>query len=315
VRRAGSIPGALDLARTVREVRHRKVARTLSNVDLVRSNDEPPLEGRDLLESARGRLFLDFYGDEGIRTALERYGLLASLGRRGFSDVLIETRALDERHMLVISGRASPVGPHVRLIELVVRRDRMIPRFPEGASILRPTFEVLTIDWLMLANPRARFSAERPRLPGQEHPGLAIGWRVLQLLFRVVERLKLDALVTVAEYLHNAELYARELPFLDPAQAGRLDALLDALRVSEKLTVAQASWAMEWGFVHDEAGDVMHWRGEAQLSVEEPSLAAWVVSPPYVDAAADARRAKVFLDRSAFDARWAAERESIEGET
>ena len=137
---------------------------------------------------------------------------------------------------------------------------------------------------------------------------------MLQLLFRVVERLKLDALVTVAEYLHNAELYARELPFLDPAHAGRLDAILDALRVRETLTVAQASWAMEWGLVRDEAGEVVRWRGEAQLSVGEPSLAAWVASPPYVDAALHARKAKINLDRKEFDERWESERPSIEGE-
>ena len=138
---------------------------------------------------------------------------------------------------------------------------------------------------------------------------------MLALLFRVVERLKLDTLVTVAEYLHNAELYARELPFLDPVHAGRLDSIVDALRVREKLTVAQASWAVEWGLVREETGQVLHWRGEAQLSVDEPSLAAWVASPAYVDASAQARRAKVSLDRVAFDARWASERASIEGRT
>jgi hypothetical protein len=335
--RPGSLPGVDELARTVRDGRHRKVARSLSNVDLVRSSEEPALTEQQLVERARGRLFLDFYGDEGIRTALERYGLLASLGRRGYGDVKIETRAVDERHTLVISGRPAPDEPHVRLVDLVVRRDRMIPRFPEASSILKPAYEVLTVEWLMLANPRgtligspapgalpsgpsgastptfARFTAERPRLPGQEHPGLAIGWRVLALLFRVVERLQLDALVTVAEYLHNAELYARELPFLDPAHAGRLDAILDALRVREALTVAQASWAVEWGLVRDEAGAVLRWRGEAQLSVEEPSLAAWIASPAYADAAAAARKTSFTLDREAFDERWASEGPSIEG--
>ncbi len=312
--RSSSLPGVDELTRTVRDARHRKVARSLSNVDLVLSSEEPPLEGRDLIEHGRGRLFIDFYGDQGIRTALDRYGLFASLGRRGFTDIEIEIHAIDERHTLVLTGRTSPTEPSVRLVELVVRRDRMIPRFPEGAGILRPSFEVLTIDWLMLSNPRARFTPERPRLPGQEHPGLAIGWRVFALLCRVVERLKLDALVTVAEYLHNAELYARELPFLDPLHAGRLDAILDALRVREKLSVGQASWAMEWGLVREDTGQVMHWRGEAQVSIDEPSLAAWVESPAYIDAAAQARRTKVSLDRAGFDARWEQERASIEGD-
>lgn len=303
-----------DLTRELRELRHRKVARSLSHVDLVRSSDAPELTEHDLVDRDRGRLFLDYYGDEGLLLAFERYGLTAAIARRGYVDLSVVTSASDVRHMLVVNGRPATGGEPLRIIELVVRRDAMLPRVPGSEGILRPQYDVLTVDWMLMENPHARFTEERPRLPGQQHPGLTVGWRVLALLFRVVERLELDGLVTVAEHLHNAELYARELPFLDPVYAGRLDALLGALRTREGLTVAQASWALEWGLVRDREGETVHWRGEAQVSTREKTFAAWVESATYEKHAREA--AATFaptLDRPRFDERWAAEHDVLEG--
>jgi hypothetical protein len=302
-----------DLSRELRELRHRKVARSLSHVDLVRSSQAPELTDQDLVDSDRGRLFLDYYGDEGLLTGFERYGLTAALARRGYTELAVVTRAEGERHMLAVNARPISGGDPVRILELVVRRDTMLPHLPGSDGLLEPEYAMLTVDWLLLENPRASFTKERPRLPGQSHPGLAVGWRVLALLFRVVERLELDGLVTVAEHLHNAELYARELPFLDPVQGGRLDALVAALRVREGLSVAQASWALEWGNVYDREGQPVHWRGEAQVSTREPTFTTWVESDVYGKYAREA--ASTFsptLDRAAFDARWELEHEALE---
>jgi hypothetical protein len=218
--------------------------------------------------------------------------------------------------MLALNGRptgASGAGDPIRILELVVRRDTMLPRPPGAEGILKAEYPMLTVDWLLLENPRASFTKEHPRLPGQTHPGLGVGWRVFALLFRVVERLELDGLLTVAEHMHNAELYARELPFLDPVQGGRLDALIAALRVREQLSVAQASWALEWGLVRDREGETVHWHGEAQLTTREKTFAAWVESAVYATHAREA--AATFaptLDRAAFDARWESEHEALE---
>jgi len=302
-----------DLARELRELRHRKVARSLSHVDLVRSSNEISLTEQDLVDGSRGRLFLDYYGDEGLLTAFERYGLTAAIARRGYVDLCVVTRTEDERHMLVLNARPVTGGDPVRVLEMVVRRDTMLPHVPGSEKILKPEYAMLTVDWLLLENPRASFTKERPRLPGQAHPGLAVGWRILALMFRVVERLELDGLVTVAEHLHNAELYARELPFLDPVHGGRLDALLAALRVREGLSVAQASWALEWGLVRDREGEVVHWRGEAQVSTREKTFSTWIESETYAQYAREAAATfSPVLDRPAFDARWAEEHEALE---
>lgn len=290
----------------------RRIARTLSRLELARSRDEEEdaaldpamLLGPDRRARKGPPKFLDFYGTEGLELAFERYGLWAAIARRGFPHTSLSIRVDDERHYLFVDAPA-PSGGTLRLIELVVRRDTMLPEVPTGMPPLPPHVEVLTIDWLQLENPLASFSPERPRLPGQSHPGLGVGWRVLTILCRAVERLGLAGLVTVADHLHNAEHYARELPFFDPAYAGRLRALLSLLREKEGLSVAQASWALEWGFVSDGAGERVHWRGEAQVWPESEALQSYFRSPTYGQLARVAEDACRFrLDRPAFDARW-----------
>jgi hypothetical protein len=301
------------------ERRYRSVARTLGHLELGRVSwdDALDLSERELLDKNAGRRFLDYYGDEGIRLGLERYGIVEALARKGFVDLEIEMRATDERHTMIVTGRhASTAEVRHRLVELVVRRDRLLPRAIAGLEGLpRDAYDVLTVDWLMLQSPVARFTKDRPRLPGQDAPGLGIGERVLELLYRVAERLELQALVAVAEHFHNATLYARELPFFDPASGGRLRALEALLLEKEGLSLAQASWAVEWGLVRGADDAAIVWKGDAQVRAFDPGLAAWLASDAHLEAEARAAQAaKLVLDRSWLDEKWAAERAALEGD-
>ena len=293
-----------------RYARHyRKVSRSLSRLELMRTAmDDDWGDPRRLVEDPPRR-FLDFYGDEGIRLGFERYGLLDALQRRGYGDFEVHTRTPDDRHTLILSGSHRKLAEPTHLLELVVRRDRLVP---DAATGLRP-FGVLTVDWLSLRNPVREFTAQRPRLPGQDAPGSGIGERVLELLYRVVDRLKLGGMLTVAEYFHNAVLYRRELPFFDPSEDGKLAALQDALLEREGLTLAQASWAVEWGCVSD-GGAPFEWRGEAQIRAMHDPLLAYLRSQAYRTEAELARKASSYaLDREAFDTRWSVEEGALIG--
>lgn len=294
---------------------YRRIARALSSLELMRaSEDEVSEDSAELvLDKDSGRRFLDFYGDQGLRLALERYGIFGALARRGYEDVSLTIRTDDDRHALFVEHEMD--GRRERLVELVVRRDLLVPHIGESLPPLREHYRVLTVDWLLLRHPREAFSAERPRLPGQDAPGLGIGWRVMSMLAQVVWRLELDGMVTVAEYLHNAEHYAREMPCFDPVHHGRLRALLELLRVEHGLSTAQASWAMEWGLVRTRADDaVLRWRGELMIASEDDSLRAYLDSPSHAEAAESARKThRLWLDRAAFEARWAAEAPRLEG--
>ncbi len=291
--------------------RFRKVSRSLSHVNLMRSSmDETfALTDRDLLDKDAGRRFLDFYGDEGLRLGLERYRFFGTLRERGWTEVDLETSAHDERHMLIVEGCPEDGGQRERLLELVVRRDRLAIHPPAPTR----TWEVLTVDWLTLRNPHAQFTKDRMRLPGQDVPGLGVGELVLELLYRVVDRLSLDGLLTVAEYFHNAVLYARELPFVDPWYQAQLNALEALLYDREQLSFAQAAWAVHWGHVIDLDDDtVVRWRGEAMVYANEPELAAYLGSDAYTDVVARAAAGLRYrLDRSAFDDAWRHQEESL----
>lgn len=287
--------------------RFRRVARSLSRVALMGSSmdDTFALTEQELMDKDAGRRFLDYYGDRGLRVAFERYGLTPALVRRGWTDLGVETFAHAERHTLLVDGR-SPEGQRERLIELVVRRDRL------DVEELDPSFEVLTIDWLSLRNPSGSFTEERMRLPGQDAPGLGVGERVLEMLYVVVGRLGLDGLVTVPEYFHNAVLYSRELPYVDPWYEGQLAALDELLSNEERLSFAEAAWAMHWGHVRDAQDRVLHWRGEAMMRAMSPVLRARLQSEDYAGKAGRATRgARYHLAREPFEAQWRAEREEL----
>ncbi len=263
---------------------------------------------KDLLDKDAGRRFLDFYGDEGLRVALERYGLFRAVSERGYTDISLETWAHDERHTLLIDGQPAAGGERDRLLELVVRRDQLHIDPPAPAR----SWDVLTVDWLTLRNPIGSFTDERLRLPGQDVPGLGIGEQVLELLYRVVDRLDLDGLLTVAEYFHNAILYAQELPFADPWYQGQLRALEVLLLEQEKLSFPQAAWAMHWGHVIDVDDSVVRWRGEAMIAPREPELTAYVTGEEHARLTEHvASTLRYRLARAPFEEQWRKEHDSL----
>lgn len=294
--------------------KYRRIARKLSRLELMEtsmSTFDDLGDPRTLFEARPSRRFLDYYGDEGLRRAFELYGLFEATRERGYDDFDLVTKADDDRHTLWITGTHPTLDDRVTLVELVVRRDRLVP--DPRCGLERP-FDVLTVDWLTLRHPVGRFTVERPRLPGQDAPGLGLGELVLELLYRATERLRLDGLLTVAEYMHNAVLYRRELTFFDPEAGGLCLALEDALLARERLTLARASWAVEWGFVRDAEGEVVHWKGDAQVRALAPPLEEWITSEAHRRALREhAARRSFVLDRDAFEARWAVEAPALEG--
>jgi acetoin utilization deacetylase AcuC-like enzyme len=233
-------------------VRYRRLARELDPRELSGETgpDDWGITAEDVLSSLAGphrpNRFLGFYSLQGLELTLERAGLLDRLRALGFERPTLETD-LD-----------NPTGDTLRLYGDESRRELLIElrvRIDRGTA---PGLSLLRIEWLLLQNPRAEFTTERPHLPGQTHPGLGISQDIIALLVLACDRLQLDGLLFVPSHYHTASAGRKTLRFLDPADEGLFRALHRAL---EELPLAEATRAVDERRVVDAAtGEPFTWQ-------------------------------------------------------
>jgi hypothetical protein len=234
------------------------------------------------------RLFLGRFTAAALAEQLRAAGTPTILGTRGFPEVRVEIDLADGEHRL----RIAAADDGALLVEL--RLAEMTTPLP---AVLRQggpeTLQVLAILWVALQNPRAAFTAERPRLPGQDHPGLGAGRRLYEVLRGWAAAFGKDALLNVPEHYHNALFYAGQFRFLDPLEQGRFEALRRDLA---GLRVADASFAIEEGRVRDAVAETTFaWDPGAMVAPVGATLTAVLQGAPYREAVAAARDAARFL--------------------
>ncbi len=262
--------------------------------------DLPDRGETDLMAGPRqARLFLGAYDEDGIIDALERHGIMSALARQGISHPLVEFDASDpgRQHLRFLCTK---VRPPVLIGETVVTETRIeIPLIskdePRG-------FQALVVQWLLLQNPFASFTPERPALPGQRHPGLRIGRKVMELLVSLARRQRLDAIVNRPEFVHNAWLYSPHFFFVDPVAEGKLAALDRDL---SHMGLAAMAWAVELGCVMDETGSrsIEFYHGE-QILPNCRTLHDYFGSEAYQEAKREATLASHFrVDDAEFERR------------
>ena len=209
--------------------------------------------------------FLGFYTKHGIELVLERTGFLDRLRDLGFPHPTIVMQ-LEDPSDQTLRIYTSPDHEEI-LVEMRLRRDR---RTLAG-------LELLSIEWLLMQNPRARFedpnrnsdSADegrivgRPRLPGQTYPGLGMVNDVAALLQVACERLHLDGLVFTPSQYHVAAYGHGYLRFVSAEARARFAALRELFR---DVPLPEATRAIAEGNVVDAATDeVFKWRPEPMV--------------------------------------------------
>jgi hypothetical protein len=252
---------------------YEEIYQSLSRVELqkgMRSLDQ--LDLGDLFDYDTD-LWLGFYTEEGIEIALERYGVLDDIRKRGFKKLELEVRMDDpDEHMLRIWSALPKCGEP--LLELVVSRNAMHFESELGDQIGQPYTPVLTVQWLLMQNPTETFAADRLPLPGQNYPGLGVGEQVMEILRNACRRLNLGGLVTIPAHFHNAAMYGVTFHYINPDAEATLRALeRDLLRRLDG-SLAKASWAVEWKMLVDrnsEHAEPFEWFHEAMLfPISEP---------------------------------------------
>jgi hypothetical protein len=222
----------------------------------------------------RQKLFLGFYTAAGLEYALQRFGILDQLRRLGYDHFRVEFGGQDPGERLRVHGESD--GQERVLIELVLERRRVAGH------------PVLYVHWLSLMHPRAQFSLLRPRLPGQEVPGLGLARETGEMLALMALRLGLTGVVYRPAHYHTAFAGRHHFSFVDAARQGRFEALIRDLA---PLPLLESTRAVEEGRVQLdgqpyawEPDEMVLWlrehpeeRGEVALERER---ARFTVGPP-----------------------------------
>lgn len=162
---------------------------------------------------ASAPLLLGRYSADAIEYSLFRLNLLVFLERRGYRHFRVTvTNNPSGGERVNVLGRAG--GQEHRLIECVLERK------PFAGT------QALYVHWLALRDPMARFSERRPRLPGQDVPGLGLSREVSELLMLLAQGLELPAVVFKPAWYHTAYVARDRFSFVDPVLQGRFEAMV-----------------------------------------------------------------------------------------
>ncbi len=221
--------------------------------------------------SAAPARFLGYFSRHGVELLLERAGVLAQLRAKGFRSLRVELDGpADARTLRVLCDG----GADELLVEMRAERSRSAVA----------GMEVIALEWLLLQNPREPFSPGRPRLPGQQHPGLGLLRDLMGWLVVVCETHALDGIYFVAAHYHIAMQSRRLVRPLRPQDEARLRALARAL---EGLPLPDATSAVDARRVVDAAtGRPLSWEPVATVLPVSERLRSLVSGPEYEGAIA-----------------------------
>ena len=262
--------------------------RRLFGLPLLSAGEEPgapaPLENELLFdltgENPENRLFAR-YGAGELRDRLGASGLLAGLSERGYPDPLLRLSCADpaDQRICLYAGEESRER---LLLEARLQLAPFHPRRPIGPFTEASSFRMLVINWLVLSSPDGTFTVDRPRLPGQEKPGLGLLNPTIALLKAFSRELSVDGVLDVPDHFHTALFYSRAFRYLDPEAEGRFLAIARDL---SGIPLALVSDAIREGCLLDRTtGASISWPIAEQVLALRGPMRRFLRSPSYREA-------------------------------
>ncbi|RJP23402.1 MAG: hypothetical protein C4529_04125, partial [Deltaproteobacteria bacterium] len=206
-------------------------------------------------ENPENRLFGRYDPGE-LRSLLAASGILAGLSERGYPDPILRLSCADPSDQRICLYAGEETRDRL-LLEARLQISPFHPKRPIGPFTEESSFRMLVIHWLVLSSPDGAFTVDRPRLPGQEKPGLGLLNRMITLLKAFSRELSVDGVLDVPDHFHTALFYSRAFRYLDPEAEGRFQAIARDL---SGVPLALASDAIREGCLVDRnTGAPMPW--------------------------------------------------------
>ncbi len=243
---------------------------------------EAPLVGEDdilsdLIKEKATSLFLGRYSLTEVIAVLGKRGFLKEAKKRSLWPLAFDLDSseyptqrlrifLDEKH------------PEKLIVDLKIREGRLTPK---DNSRIDPVFyncEFLFLEWLTMQNPLQSFSKKRPPLPGQSHPGLGLGKRVVDIFIYLARLTRKDGLLAFPAYFHNALLFSRYFYFVNPEKAAEVLAIEKAL---PDIPFKHLAWIAHLNCLRTGAGETYEWKAQEMVYPINKALKAFFESKGY----------------------------------
>ena len=231
-------------------------------------------------ENPENRLF-GRYGPGELRERLGAAGVLAGLSERGYPDPVLRLSCADPSDQRICLYAGEEIRDRL-LLEARLQLAPFHPRRPIGPFTEGSSFRMLVIHWLVLSSPDGTFTVDRPRLPGQEKPGLGLLNQTFTLLKAFSRELSVDGVLDVPDHFHTALFYSRAFRYLDPEAEGRFLAIARDL---SGVPLTLASDAIREGCLVDRTtGAPIPWPVAEQVIALRGPLRRFLRSPSYREA-------------------------------
>ncbi len=231
-------------------------------------------------ENPENRLFGRYDPGE-LRERIDASGLLTGLSERGYPDPVLRLSCADPSDQRICLYAGEETRDRL-LLEARLQLAPFHPRRAIGPFTEESSFRMLVIHWLVLSSPDGTFTVDRPRLPGQEKPGLGLLNPTIALLKAFSRELSVDGVLDVPDHFHTALFYSRAFRYLDPDAEGRFQAIARDL---SGVPLVLASDAIREGCLVDRTtGAPMPWPVAEQVMAVRGPLRRFLRSPSYREA-------------------------------
>lgn len=217
-------------------------------------------------------IFSDLAGDKGSSLFLGRYSMkevLAVLGKRNFFkesrkrnlwplEFDLDSSEFPVQRLQIFFREKKPEN---LIVDLKIREGKIIPKSHLSLAPAFFDYNFLVLEWLTLQNPLLDFSEKKPPLPGQIHPGLSLGKKVLDIFVYLGRLTRKDGLLAFPAYFHNALLFTRYFQFLNPEKQGEILAIRKSF---SKLPFKHLAWVVYLNCLSEE-GKTYEWKAEEQV--------------------------------------------------
>jgi len=250
--------------------------------DGIRSPESFFLETDDIfedLEEKKGTsLLLGKYSLQEVRAVLMKRNFFKDAQNRGLWPLDYDMDSSEfpplQRFQIFFKEKKPPN----LIVDLKIREGKFRPKTKIALEFGLPEFHFIILDWLTLQNPLLDFTSEKTPLPGQNHPGLNLGKKVLDLFDYLARLDNTDGLLAFPAYFHNALLFSRTFRFANPEKRGEVLAIL---RSFPELSFKQLSWVVYLNCLKDKNGQTYEWRAEEQVHPLARELKKYFESKAY----------------------------------